>query len=58
MSKDYFMVVVIICLCKHTFSPKMPDISHCDYFANRGRNALQLDTGLFGIMENCVQQNI
>jgi len=37
------------------FPPKTPDISHCDYLQDHGKNALQLDTSLFGIMENCVQ---
>lgn len=38
MSKAYFMVAIITCLGKHSFfSPKMPDISHCDYLQDHGK---------------------
>lgn len=54
VSKDYFIVVNILSLFKHTFFllSKMPDISHCNYFARSWKKAHQLHTSLFEIMES------
>lgn len=33
------------------FTPKLPDVRHCNYFAKSWKNTLQLGTSLCGIME-------
>lgn len=50
MIKDYF-IVVIICLCKHIFLfLKCLVQAIAIILQGREKNALQLDTSLFGIM--------